>query len=197
MPWLLLRRSWSRPSRLLTLLSRGRQIWSQLPRSACLLYCNTQPCNFKLFGQWLAHAHASEASELHSGGSCMLYFLSAAYTHLCCIAQTCNVDSVAAYCYVKVYMAIQTEHARLLLARFQPCLWYLLLLILGMLLAMRQNAWTQQHAAHAHGVWAAKQLITAVTGAGRRHCQFWLPEGAAYQGCTGQAENCQDQPGGQ
>ncbi len=59
------------------------------------------------------------------------------------------------------------------------------------------NILTQQHAAYAQGVWAAEQLITAVTGAGRRHCQFWLPEGAAYQGCTGQAESCQDQPGSQ
>ncbi len=123
--------------------------------------------------------------------------LSVAYTHLCCIAQECNVDSVAACCYVKVNISAQTEHACLLVACSQPCLWYLLLLILGTLLAMRQNALTQQHAAYAQGVWAAKQLITAVTGAGRRYCQFWLPEGAAYQGCTGQAESCQDQPGSQ
>lgn len=73
----------------------------------------------------------------------------------------------------------------------------MLLLILGTLLAMRQNALTQQHAAYAQGVWAAKQLNTAVTGAGCRHCQLWLPEGAAYQGCTGQAESCQDQLGSQ
>ena len=67
----------------------------------------------------------------------------------------------------------------------------------SMLLAMRHYALTQQYAAYAHGVWAAQQLITAVTGAGRRHCQLWLPAGAAYQGCTGQAESCQDQPGSQ
>ena len=159
------------------------------------LSCNIQSCNFKLLANgWLMNMPLKLASCTYEARVITLeYCIHTPVLH--CTGM--HGDSVAAYCYVKVYTLAQTERACLWVACFQPCLWYMLLLMLGTLLAMHQDVSTKQHASYAQRASAAKQVTTAVTGASRRYCQFWLPEGAAYQGCTGQAEGCQGQPGSQ